>query len=158
MNLNQWAIKWGVSAQALADLRHEMGMTSTMPESSSASTPEARVQSLIRLEASHKGVILWRNNVGATKDEYGNHIRYGLANDSQRMNASIKSSDLVGIRPLEITPQMVGATIGQFVSREVKRGGWQYSGTAREEAQLKWLNLILSLGGDAAFATDVGSI
>jgi hypothetical protein len=48
---------------------------------------------------------------------------------------------------------MVGMTIGQFISREVKRPGWKYKGDLRERAQLKWMKIIVALGGDACFTT-----
>ena len=115
---------------------------------------EANAQATIRLEASKKGLRLWRNNVGASIDDRGNFIRFGLANDSKRMNEVIKSSDLIGIRPLNVG----GRIIGQFVAREVKPPGWQYSGTKREIAQLAFLELVASFGGDATFATDKGTL
>lgn len=122
------------------------------------SASEAAQQALVRLEASRKGLVLWRNNVGVLVDERGVPVRFGLANDSAAVNRSIKSADLVGIRPLLITPAHVGSVVGQFVSREVKAEGWRYTGTERERAQLRWAELVLSLGGDAAFATGEGSL
>lgn len=119
---------------------------------------EAAIQTLVRLEASRKGLVLWRNNVGVLTDERGVPVRFGLANDSAAVNRNIKSADLIGIRPLLITPEHVGHTIGQFVSREVKAAGWRYTGTPREAAQLRWAELVLGLGGDAAFATGEGSL
>jgi hypothetical protein len=53
---------------------------------------------------------------------------------------------------------MVGYTIGQFVSREIKIPGWKFQNTEREQAQLKWAELIISLGGDACFTTGVGTL
>ena len=106
-----------------------------------------------RLAASLAGARLWRNNVGAGKLDNGSFIRWGLANESRQMNETLKSSDLIGIRPVIITPEHVGRTLGVFVSRETKRPGWVYSGNSHEAAQLKWLELVRSLGGDAAFST-----
>lgn len=157
MNLNQWALKWGVSYEALEDLRKQFGMINTDPVAPVRGNNEAAVQARVRLEASHKGARLWRNNVGAIKDERGVPVRYGLANDSKQMNDIIKSSDLIGLRPILITPQHVGQTIGQFVAREVKGPTWRYTGTKREQAQRKFLELVVSLGGDACFVTEEGS-
>ena len=113
---------------------------------------EATVQAIVRERFSATtGGLLWRNNVGACKDERGNFFRYGLANDSAKMNEILKSADLIGIRPVVVTQDMVGKTIGQFVSREVKATDWKYKGTKREKAQLNWIKLVEQLGGDASF-------
>lgn len=133
-----------------------MGKTSAIV--TSATDSEAAVKNRIRLEASEKGARLWINNIGAFHTINGDFVRYGLANESKQQNAHIKSSDLIGIKPVLITQELVGSKIGQFLCREVKRAGWHYGHTAREKAQLNWINLINSLGGDAAFATSDGSI
>jgi len=159
MNLNEWAIKWGVPFEAVEDLRRSiMNDVNTDPEPGEDGASETRVQTSIRLEASRIGARLWRNNVGATLTEDGAFLRYGLANDSKKMNALIKSSDLIGIRPVEITPAHVGGVFGQFVAREVKREGWTYKGDKRELAQLRFLELVNALGGDGAFATATGTL
>lgn len=157
MNLTQWAIKWGVPYEAVEDLRAEFGAINTDPKPIEGDS-EAAVQARVRLEASRKGLRLWRNNVGACVDENNNFIRYGLANDSAKMNKAIKSSDLIGIRPVAIEQHHVGVILGQFVAREVKPSDWRYTGSAREEAQLKFLELIAALGGDAAFANEEGTL
>lgn len=158
MTLEQWAIKWGIPYAAIDDLRRDFGLVNIDPTPPPKGNNEAAVQAKVRLEASRLGGRLWRNNVGATMDERGNFIRYGLANDSKQMNEVIKSSDLIGIRPILITPQLVGCTIGQFMAREIKEPTWNYSATKREQAQLKFLELIKSMGGDASFATGEGTI
>ncbi len=53
---------------------------------------------------------------------------------------------------------MVGSRFGQFLAREVKKPGWKYRGTAEERAQLHFINLVNTAGGDAAFATGRGMI
>lgn len=160
MSIVQWAIKWGVRIDALQDLQVMLGTLSS-PDPVGYTGPaksEAWAQSAIRLEASEKGVKLWRNNVGALLDKSGRLVRYGLANDSAALNDKIKSGDLIGWRPVVIRQEHVGHMIGQFVSREVKEPGWQYTGTDREQAQLAWANLINAAGGDARFATGPGTL
>lgn len=157
MNLNQWAIKWGVPFEAVEDLRRQMTALPTDPPPKGGES-EAAVQSRIRLEASAKGCRLWRNNVGAFKDENGNFIRYGLFNDSAALNKQIKSGDLIGIRPVLIQPHHVGLIIGQFMMREAKRPGWQWSGTERELAQLRGIEMVIGFGGDACFANGEGTV
>lgn len=157
MNLNEWAIKWGVPFAAVEDLRAQFGTTNTdMPVQDGES--EAAIQTRVRLEASKVGARLFRNNNGATLTEDGSFVRYGLANDSKALNSVIKSHDLIGIKPVVIQPYHVGHTLGVFLSREIKPANWRYSGTDREKAQLKWAELIVSLGGDACFAIGEGTI
>lgn len=158
MNISLWAAKWGVPPEAVRDLQAQFGTVSTEPVKRETALSEAAVQNRIRVEAAQKGARVWRNNIGAYMDDYGNFIRYGLCNDSKQMNKKIKSSDLIGIRPVLITPEHVGATLGVFMAREIKPGGWVYRGDAHELAQLKFLQLVASLGGDACFATREGTI
>lgn len=114
---------------------------------------EEEVKQSIRLEAPRHGDHLFRNNVGACRDRTGRQIRYGLANDSKQLNEKIKSSDLIGIRPVLITPEMIGRTFGLFMSVETKREGWVWTGSDHEVAQKAWIDLIISLGGFGCFAT-----
>ena len=115
---------------------------------------EATVQAAIRIAASKAGWRLWRNNVGVLKNERGVPIRFGLANDSKNVNAMIKSADLIGIRPVLITPEMVGTVIGQFASIECKPEGWVMCATDTHElAQARWAEIVLLHGGYAKFST-----
>jgi hypothetical protein len=160
MTLEQWAIKWGVPYQALQDLRTTFGTVDdyAVPVPAEAKT-EGDVQNLVRLEASRVGARLWRNNVGAYESpESRSWVRYGLANDTKAVNKKMKSSDLIGIRPVSITMAHVGMVLGQFVAREVKEPGWGYKGTEHERAQLKFIELVTSMGGDAAFANNIGTM
>lgn len=156
--LNQWAAKWGVPYAALYDLQQQFGMHGTGPAAAGIATSESGVQNLVRLEAAKKGARLFRNNVGVLTDDTGRPVRYGLANDSAQMNKAIKSSDLIGIRPVIVSQDMVGSTIGQFVAREIKAPGWRFGGTDREVAQLRFIELVSSMGGDAAFAAGEGTL
>lgn len=160
MVLDAWARKWQINPAAMEDLRKLLRLDPKADEIGHKSiTLESHVQAEIRAEASEKGMRLWRNNVGAGQLKEGTFIRWGLANESRKVNKVIKSADLIGIRPVLITQQHVGYTIGQFVSREVKRPDWKYIAHDKDiTAQLAWANLILSLGGDACFATGVGTL
>lgn len=155
--LSDWAQRWGIPPEAIEDLQRTL-VTQTPDPKTLPGESETAIQTRIRLEASRNGLRLFRNNVGAGYMEDGSFIRFGLANDSKQMNERIKSGDLIGIRPVLIEPHHVGKIIGQFVSREVKRGDWTYKGTKREEAQLRWAELIVSMGGDACFTNGEGTL
>jgi hypothetical protein len=155
--ITHWALRNRVGIVALEELREIFGLNGS-PITAAPGLTEAYTQSLVRLEGARKGVRLWRNNVGALLDSRGVPVRYGLGNDSPALNRVIKSGDLIGWRPLLITPALVGAKVAQFVSRECKRPGWNYKGDAHEEAQLKWAQVVNADGGDAAFTTGEGSL
>jgi len=158
MTIEQWAVRWNISPMALRDLKEVFGINERTSPLNLPPSSEAAVQNVVRLEATAYGCRLWRNNVGAVYSERGEFIRYGLANDSPAVNKQIKSADLIGIRPVHITADMVGRTIGQFLSREIKHAGWSYAAKERERAQLRWAQLITAFGGDACFATGAGSL
>lgn len=157
MLISDWAQRWGIPPEAIADLQTTL-IRQTPDAAAQPGESETAIQTRIRLEASRLGLRLWRNNVGAGYMDDGAFIRFGLANDSKAMNERVKSGDLIGIRPVLIGPHHVGKIIGQFVSREVKRGDWKYRGTKREEAQLRWAELIVSMGGDACFTNGEGTL
>lgn len=119
---------------------------------------ETRQQSLVLMEAAEKGIHLFRNNVGALKDLRGIPVRYGLANESKKQNELIKSADLIGWQPVVIQQWMVGYKIAQFLSVEMKEEGWTFSGDDHENAQQAWVELVLSAGGRALFATGPGKL
>lgn len=150
-----WAKKWGIPEFMLKDLRK---MYQSVGPSGPPNTTEAKAQQDIRLVAPEFSMTLWRNNVGAFVDDRGIPVRYGLSNDSRKMNRSLKSSDLIGISTISISDAMVGMTFGKFTSIEVKRPGWKYKGTPREAAQRRWIELVNSLGGSAYFATGKGDL
>lgn len=112
-------------------------------------------QATIRDHYSALGWRLWRNNVGALVDKRGRPVRFGLANDTEALNGTLKSGDLIGWRPLLITPDMVGDCVAQFVSIECKADGWTYSAAeARSVAQNRWGAMIRREGGFAGFMID----
>lgn len=146
--LHQWASEWGFSQHAVLDLLTRLGM-GFEPErfAELEGWSEAAIQNKVRLDAVKSGVLLWRNNVGALPDETGRIVRYGLCNDSKEMNKRVKSADLIGITSELITPAHVGRTLGIFTGYEVKEYGWKYTGTAHEQAQAKFGQIVLSKGG-----------
>lgn len=154
--LTDWANRWGLPPQALVELAGIPAVTPISP--GTVRTSESAVQSLVRLEAARKGKYLWRNNVGAMRDDTGRVVRFGLANTSKTENDAIKSGDLIGLEKVLIMPAHVGHIVGRFVSRECKPAGWTFTGTPRELAQLRWITLINANGGNAAFANSEGSL
>lgn len=156
-NLQYWARRHCITPRAIRELLAMFNIPANdVPPVKG--TSEQAVKAAVRLEAAGKGLRLWVNNVGAFKDERGVPVRYGLANESKQVNSILKSSDLIGIRPLLIDSGHVGCVIGQFVARECKEPNWQYKGNPHEEAQLNFLQLVTALGGDAQFCNGTGSI
>ncbi len=151
-----WASRY---PEAAAEFNMMVGAVPWPATHESGGKSEAWAQQQVRLKIAHAGGMSWRNNVGATParcpscGERQTPVRYGLANDSARLNDSIKSSDLIAAIPRVIQPSDVGTTIAQFGSVEVKRPGWQYTGKKQESGQAKWLTLIKKLGGFATFST-----
>ena len=107
-----------------------------------ASSPsEHEIQQRIRLACGHGAVRLWRNNTGALLDQQARFVRFGLCKGS---------SDLIGLRALEITPELVGQRLAQFVALEVKTA----QGVLSPE-QRAFLRLVKDLGGVAAVCRSV---
>lgn len=141
---------WGVPLEAVRDLQQRIGIYPTDP-APIVGASEAAVQAQARLRASAAGGRLWRNNNGAYRDASGAMVRYGLANESKAMNEVLKSSDLIGIKPVLIGPEHVGHVLGQFEAIETKAAGWVYAGTPRERAQYAFGQLVIKLGGSFRF-------
>lgn len=121
---------------------------------------ESTVQNLTRLEHCRAtNGQLWRNNNGAGRitgeDGVERMIRWGLANESKQENERIKSSDLIGITPTLITPEMVGFYLGVFTAYEIKPTGWvQRPGDKRALAQERFHTIVKESCGFAGFVTD----
>ncbi len=154
--LQQWALDWGVLQVAIQDLAQRLSnetKTDVEQAGGHAGLSEAGVASRIRLAEAQAGNRIWRNNLGAVTTDDGRHLRYGLCNESAKMNKAIKSADYIGIHRRLIRPEDVGSHLGQFLAIETKRSGWRYSGDEHEVAQLAFLTLVNSLGGVGKFST-----
>ena len=107
-----------------------------------ASSPsEHEIQQRIRLACGRGPVRLWRNNTGALVDQQGRFVRFGLCKGS---------SDLIGLRSLDVTPELVGRRLAQFVALEVKTA----QGVLSPE-QRAFLRLVQQFGGVAAVCRSV---
>ena len=100
--------------------------------------PETSLQNKLRLKLHKLGVLNFRNNTGALKDKNDRLVRYGLCKGS---------SDIIGIRPVRITPEMVNEIIGQFVAVEVK-----VPGKRATDDQQQFLQAVRGHGGLAGVA------
>ena len=95
---------------------------------------ETAIMRLIQFEASKRGNIrLWRNESGLFYAPNGARVKAGLCKGS---------SDLIGLRSVLITREMVGTFVGQFMAVEVKTP----EGRLTDE-QKKYLDTINALGG-----------
>jgi hypothetical protein len=104
---------------------------------------ETDVQNASRLAIQAAGGVAWRNNVGCLPNpDTGIPVRFGLGNDSAKLNEVFKTGDLVGLAPL-----------GIFCMWECKKPGWRWTATARERAQWNAIAFVRSRHGRAGFVT-----
>lgn len=106
--------------------------------------PESQVLAETQLEASRLGWRIFRNQVGKYRLADGRWLSSGLC---------VGSSDLIGFRPIVITPEMVGQTIAQFVAVECK----SERGIASPE-QKAFLEYVKKSGGVAILARSARDI
>jgi len=95
----------------------------------------ARLRKELKQLYGHFKVMLFRNNVGKTQDNYGNWIIYGLCNGS---------SDNIGWRSMTITEEMLGKRVAVFVAAEAKTNSDE-----AEEHQEEFLQQVREAGGIA---------
>lgn len=147
-----WQAKYAIPQAAIQELcgmfYHAPEQPWTLPEAS-----ESRAQAEIRLAAPPLGTTLMRNNKGACKDETGRLIRYGLGHESPKLDAVWKSSDLVGVTPVYITPAHLNRTLGIATFVEVKKPGWTKPTDDHETAQGLFLSDMARYGALSMFAT-----
>lgn len=99
----------------------------------------------IRLALCNGPVRLYRNNNGKLEDKRGRWVTFGLFPGS---------GDLIGWRTVRITPEMVGQSIAQFISIEVKRPGAR-TDKKRAEDQKNWRDAVNAAGGVGVQVTSV---
>lgn len=100
---------------------------------------ETAILQRIRLDLGREAdVRLFRQNVGALRDQAGRLVRFGLHPGS---------GDLVGWRSVIVTPDMVGHRVAIIASIEVKT----QTGNPRPD-QLHWAEVIREAGGFAGVA------
>jgi hypothetical protein len=104
---------------------------------------ETDLQQRIRLAlGATPNLRLFRNNCGSLPDpRTGRPVQFGLARGS---------ADLIGLRTVTITPEMVGQQVAVFTSIEVKTP----TGRATPEQQ-NWLHMVRRAGGIAGIARSV---
>lgn len=96
---------------------------------------ETNIMNQVMLDESKKGVMLWRNNTG----------KFRAMDNPQRIVTvgQVGSADIIGVKPILITADMVGQTIGQAVAIEVKTTTGRQS-----EAQKLWQIAFEKHGGE----------
>jgi len=147
--IHAWCMKHHVSSLAVDELIQALNPVT--PIGTGFPTSEAAVQATIRLESPRYGA-LWRNNNGVATDG-DRHIRYGLANDSKKINSVFKSSDLIGITSVLVEPHHVGRHFGVFTAAEVKKSGWKLLPSDETgQAQQNFLMTVRAMGGIGCFA------
>lgn len=141
MTFDEWCQRWQIPEPAIAELKRSVH---GVPHPAVAAESETATQQFCRIAAAQEGFALWRNNNGAFTDADGRHVRYGVGNDSKKLNKVWKSSDLVGIGPG-----------GRFMAVEVKHPQWVQPENERDRAQLNMLTQVEALGGVGQFVTHV---
>lgn len=126
-------------------------------------TSERAIQNAIRLALSKiRGATFWRNNTGqawagrATKITRPTTVDLAPGDVVIRQARPVQfglcvgSSDLIGLRTVLITPDLVGTQIAQFCASEVKTPRGRPT-----QAQLQFLDFINDVGGVAGVVRSV---
>lgn len=117
---------------------------------------EKNIQDNIRFKVSKKdpSVLLFRNNngqgfVGKVEKEFVNLSQIVLSFYRRIVFGLFPgSADLIGLKSIVITPEMVGKKIAVFVSLEIKKPGEKL-----KDEQLQWLSVMQQRGAIAGVAT-----
>ena len=118
---------------------------------------ESTIQREIMLACSAAGDTIWRNNTGVAwqGSELRKQGRNMLIINARPVHFGLTkgSSDLIGIRPTIITPEMVCQTVAVFLALEVKTPSGRVSA-----AQKTFLAHVNAAGGLARVVRGVGDI
>lgn len=126
-----------------------------------AKTPEGIATDDVLIGASSCGMRVMRNNNGAMQDHTGRVVRYGLGNESKKLNQEMAFGDQVGLTPITITADMVGKKVAVFTMLEVKPPAKLEASIkramtvkdSREAAQLRAIHWVVNNGGIANFVS-----
>lgn len=109
------------------------------------------------LTGSAKGWRLFRQNtgvgwVGKLRSKKAGTV---ILDNARVLHAGlcVGSSDVIGLRPVVITADMVGQTIGQFVAAEIKTPGVPVT-----KEQAGFIEMVKRLNGHARIVRDVADI
>ena len=122
---------------------------------------EANISNDAAMEVSKCGGKSFRNNVGGAwagqkvRQFRENGSVFAVIKDPYRINFGLQvgSGDRIGWLPVKITPEMVGMTIAQFMSLEMKK----MNGTASPD-QIRWHEIVLADGGLSGFIRDKSDV
>lgn len=111
---------------------------------------ESEVQKLIQLAASKSGAVTFRNNVGQGWIGQVRRLSDGSIHilNPRPLEAGLckGSSDLIGWKSVQITPDMVGKRVAIFTAVEVK------AGARPTPEQLQFIDQVRKAGGIAGIA------
>lgn len=96
----------------------------------------------VMLAVGRGAVRVYRNNVGALKDDDDQWVRYGVCNPG--------GSDLIGWKSVVVTPEMVGKRVAVFVAIETKGERGRVSGD-----QAQFIACVNAAGGIAGVVRSV---
>lgn len=117
---------------------------------------EHDIQNSIRIALSRNGIYTERSNAGKF---WGGKViahdgkRVVIENPTQIVGAVAGTSDLIGFRSLQVTQDMVGKTIAQFIAIEVKKPGER-----PRENQIAYLNMVNKRGGVGIWVDNVDKV
>ena len=130
-----------------------------MPCEKQIMTEKQLQQKILKILGSNPVFRLFRNNVGNAwmgrlYDSFRDKNFIGLHNPRRvQFGLCPGSSDLIGLKKITITPDMIGKEIAQFVSIEIK----SKKGKLTKE-QKNWQEMVKNMGGLAVNIYDIDDI